>query len=88
MANTSSAKKAQRVADRRRVYNARRKKTLKETVKDISRLITSKDAKKAEAMLPVLFKAIDKAQQGKVIEKNTAGRMKSRIVKNIRALAK
>lgn len=88
MANTSSAKKAQRAAVKRRVYNARRKKTLKDTVKDISRLITAKDAKKAEAMLPALFRAIDKAQKGKVIEKNTAGRMKSRLVKNIRALTK
>ena len=88
MANTSSAKKAERVAGRRRVFNARRKKTLKEAVKDISRLVTAKDAKKAEAMLPAFFKAVDKAQKGKVIEKNTAGRMKSRIVKNIRALTK
>ncbi len=88
MANTSSAKKAQRVAERRRVYNARRKGTLKDTIKDISKLITSKDAKKAEAMLPALFRAVDKAQKGKIIEKNTAARMKSRIVKGIRALAK
>lgn len=88
MANTSSAKKAQRVAERRRVFNVRRKGTLKDTVKDISKLIASKDVKGAEAMLPALFKAVDKAQKGKIIEKNTAARMKSRIVKSIRAISK
>lgn len=88
MANTSSAKKAQRVAERRRVFNTRRKKTLKDAVKDISKLIASKNAKGAEAMVPTLFKAIDKAEKGNVLKMNTASRMKSRITKSIRSVSK
>jgi hypothetical protein len=35
MANTTSAKKAQRVAEKRRVFNARRKKAMKDAVKAV-----------------------------------------------------
>ncbi len=87
MANTTSAKKAQRVALRRRVFNARRKKTMKDAVKDISKLIESKSSKAAE-MLPALQKAIDKAVKGRTINKNAAARMKSKIAKRLSAMAK
>ena len=87
MANTSSAKKAERVAKRRRVFNARRKATMKSTVKDIGKLLASKSAKASE-MLPTLQKAIDKAVKNHIIHPNTAARMKSRIAKRIATFAK
>lgn len=86
MANTSSAKKAQRAALRRRVFNARRKKTMKDTAKDISKLIIGKKGKEAEAMLPTLYKAIDKAAKRGVVKANTAARMKSRLAKGVKAV--
>lgn len=86
MANTSSAKKAQRASLRRRVFNARRKKAMKESVKDIAKRIAGKDAKGAEALLPALYQAIDKAAKNGTIKKNTAARMKSRITRRLRAL--
>ncbi|MEK7480272.1 MAG: 30S ribosomal protein S20 [Patescibacteria group bacterium] len=88
MANTSSAKKAQRASLRRHVFNTRRKKTMKDTVKGISKLIEGKKGKEAEAMLPALYKAIDKAAKRGVIKANTAARMKSRASKRIAALSK
>ena len=88
MANTSSAKKAQRAALRRRVYNARRKKTVKDALRDISKLIQAKSTDKALALLPVFQKAVDKAVKSAVLKKNTAARMKSRIAKQLRTLAK
>jgi len=87
MANTSSAKKAERAALRRRVFNARRKKAMKDAVKDISRLIAARSAKEAEAMLSTLYKALDKAAKNGTIKKNTAARMKSRISKRVRAIS-
>ena len=87
MAITTSAKKAQRVAERRTVFNARRKKALKDALKEAGKLVHAKKGKEAEAVLPSVFKAIDKAVKGKIIEKNTGARMKSRLVKNIRATA-
>lgn len=87
MANTSSAKKAERAALKRRVFNERRKKAMKDVVKDVTKLLGSKQAKEAVALLPKLFKALDKAAKNGTIKKNTAARMKSRISKRIRALA-
>ncbi len=88
MANTSSAKKAQRVASRRRVFNLRRQKTMKDTAKEVAKLIVGHKAKEAEAMLPALYMAVDKAAKNGVIKKNTAARMKSRLTKRIAHLAK
>lgn len=74
MANTSSAKKANRVADRRRVFNLRRSKAMKDAVKGVQKGASSETLSKA-------FQAIDKAQKRGVIKKNTAARMKSRVAR-------
>jgi small subunit ribosomal protein S20 len=87
MANTSSAKKAQRVALRRRVINSRRKSAMKDAVKGIGKALTAKSAD-AMNMLPTLQKAIDKAVKKGTLHANTAARMKSRIAKRIAALSK
>lgn len=87
MANTKSAKKAHRVSERRYVFNARRKKSMKDEVKTVGKLIAGKNAKDAEKALPALYKAIDKAAKNGTIKKNTASRMKSRIVKRLRTVA-
>lgn len=88
MANTSSAKKAHRVSLRRRVFNARRKKTMKDAIKETGKLLKTKAAKEVAATLPAVFQAIDKAAKNGTIKKNTAARMKSRIAKQANALAK
>lgn len=77
MANTSSAKKANRVADRRRVFNLRRSKAMKDAVKGLE--------KKASAeTLSTAYQAIDKALKRGIIKKNTAARMKSRLSKKVK----
>ncbi|MBI4093472.1 30S ribosomal protein S20 [Candidatus Kaiserbacteria bacterium] len=86
MARTKSAKKAERAARRRGVFNARRKKAMKDAVKHIGKLIGAKQGKEAVAMLSTLYKALDKAVKGGTTKKNTAARMKSRIAKRIRAI--
>lgn len=87
MAITSSAKKAQRVAERRRVFNTRRKKTMKDVVKEVSLFLAGKKGSDAVALLPNVFQALDKAAKSHVITKNTAARIKSRLSKRIRAIA-
>ncbi len=86
MANTSSAKKAERAAARKRVFNARRKKNVKDASKAMEKLVKGKNAKDASAMLPTLYKAIDKAAKNGTIKKNTAARMKSQAARALRAL--
>lgn len=88
MAKTSSAKKAYRVSLRRKVFNARRKKAMKDSVKETGKLIVAKDSKAATAAMPGLYKAIDKAAKNGTIKKNTASRMKSRIAKRLAGIAK
>jgi small subunit ribosomal protein S20 len=78
MANTSSAKKANRVELRRRVFNARRSKTMKDAVKDLMKGGKPED-------LANTYQAIDKAMKRGIIKKNTAARMKSRVARRVAA---
>ena len=78
---TKSAKKALRVAGRKRLVNDRRKKALKESVKKVERAIRDKKADIARASLSVAFSAIDKAAKAGVIKKNTAARKKARLAR-------
>jgi len=78
---SASAKKSLRVSHRKRIVNDRRRKTMKESVKEITKLV--KDGKKDEAkkLLPKVYKAIDKATKKGVIKLNTASRRKSKMSK-------
>jgi len=87
MANTSSAKKAQRVALRRRVINSRRKGTMKMAVKQMGKFAAAKNSRDGAVQLNTLYQAIDKAVKNGTIKKNTAARMKSRAAKQLRAIA-
>lgn len=85
---TSSAKRAIRVAERRRVYNLRRVDAMKSAVKEFRKLAALGKIKEAEAKLPGVYRAIDKAAKRGVIKKNTAARKKSRIIAFLRKTAK
>ncbi len=78
---TDGAKKALRVSRRKRVWNDARRKTAKESIKAVAKLV--KDDKKADAkkMLSTAYKAIDKAVKRGVMNKNAAARRKSRLSK-------
>ena len=74
MANTSSAKKAIRSSERKRVINVRVKRSFREAVKTASTSGSKEDLSKA-------FQAIDKAAKTNIIHKNTAARYKSTLSK-------
>ena len=78
MAITKSAKKAQRVSLKKRVFNLRRKRTLANATKATVKLAGTslEDARKS---LSNAYKAIDKAAKRGIIKKNTAARKKSRL---------
>lgn len=82
---TSSAKKALRVSDRKRVFNLRRKATLDSSVKAVKKLVASGDKAAAEKLLPAAYQAIDKAAKRGLIKKNTAARKKSQIALMVKA---
>ncbi len=85
---TKSGKKAHRASIKRGVFNARRKKAMKDAVKTTGKFISEKKAADAGKSLPELYKAIDKAAKLGTIKKNTAARMKSRLTKRVSALSK
>lgn len=76
---TSSAKKALRVAKKKKIFNIRRKSAMENSLKSIKKLIKENKVKEAEKMLPEVYQAIDKAFKTKFIKKNAAARYKSRI---------
>jgi small subunit ribosomal protein S20 len=77
---TKGAKKAYRSSLNKRVYNLRRGRVMNEAVKSLRKLIAEGKKTEAEAKLPEVYKAIDKAAKRGIIKENTAARKKSRLV--------
>ena len=78
---TKSAKKALRQNKTRHERNLVRKEAYKKLVTQYRKAISTKNAEAAAKMVPMVFKALDKAAKNKVIEKNKASRLKSRLAK-------
>ena len=78
---TKSAGKALRGSLKKKAVNDRRKKSMKEAMKKVVKLV--KDGKKDEAtkLLSVAYQAVDKAAKTGVIKKNNASRKKARLSK-------
>lgn len=83
-----SAKKALRQSKKRRARNLGRKKKIKDLTKEIRNLISQKKIKEAKALLPQIYKILDKAAKAGTIKKNTASRKKSRITKLVNTTPK
>jgi small subunit ribosomal protein S20 len=79
MAITKGAKKAERASKHKYVFNVRKKVALHDVVQTYKAHIHTKAYKEAQAILPQVYKAIDKAAKRNVITKNTANRKKSRL---------
>ena len=80
---TQSAKKAIRGSLRKKAFNDRRKRVMKEEIKKIEKLAKT-DKAGAVKMLPTVFQVIDKAAKKGVIKKNNAARKKSRLSKLVK----
>lgn len=87
MANTSSAKRAARVAVRRTGVNKSRRTRLKSTVRSIEEAIASGDQSKAAAALKAVEPVLMRAAQKGIVHKNTASRKVSRLSARVRSMA-
>lgn len=76
MANTASAKKADRQNERHNLHNRYYAKTTRNAIRDIR---NTTDKKTAEANAPKVFAMIDKLAKIGVIHKNKAANLKSGI---------
>ena len=76
-----SAKKALRQSQKANVRNVRAKKNMKVLIKQVRALAAEKKTEEIKALLPQLYKALDKGAKNGIIKKNTASRRKSRLTK-------
>ena len=84
MPYTSSAKKALRQNVKRRAKNVKRKTELKAVIKQYKKLAADGKKEEAKKFLPQVYKKLDKTAKVKLIKKNKASRLKSRLSKLIK----
>ncbi len=78
-----AAKKALRQSFKRQSRNLGYENKIKSLIKKARALVIQKKIKEAKALLPQIYKVLDKAAKVNVIKKNAASRKKSRITKLI-----
>lgn len=86
MANTKSAKKANRVAERRTKINQARRSRVKTYVRSVEEAIAKGDKSAAEAALKAAQPEITRAANRKVMHKNAASRKISRLAHRIKSI--
>ena len=86
MANHVSSLKRVRQEARRTLMNRRSKARLRHQIRAMRRVVTAKDTKAAEALLPKTFSIIDRSAKIGLIKKNTAARYKSKLHLRLKAL--
>ncbi len=80
---TQSAKKALRQSKRKRVTNVKYLTKIRAITKQIKKLTQENKLREAQALLPKVYQALDKAAKKDVIKKNAASRKKSRITRSL-----
>lgn len=86
MANTKSAKKEIRKTKRKTSVNKYWKNTLKQALRALSNNIYKKDKENAQKTLNTVKSVVDKAAKNKVIHKNKAARVKSKLESKVKSL--
>lgn len=86
MARHKSAIRQHRRSLRRKAVNSRVKSALRTRMRKVREAIQAKDREAAAAMLPALYREIDKSVKKGAIKKNTGSRYKSRLTRQIALL--
>jgi small subunit ribosomal protein S20 len=87
MANTKSAKKANRVIGRRTAVNKVRRSRMRSTWRDVEEAIASGDAKAAAAALRKAESETMRSASKGVVHKNAGSRKVSRLARRVSALS-
>ena len=88
MAIKHAAAKAIRKSAKNRAFNLKVKGQFKDLLKEARKQIAAKKIDDAKKTVMVAAKTLDKAARKKVITKNTAARLKSRLMKALNAIDK
>ncbi len=87
MANSSSAKKRARQAEKRRQHNASLRSMVRTSIKKVVYALDAKDLEQAKAAYTAAVPVIDRMADKGLIHKNKAARHKSRLNAQIKTLA-
>lgn len=87
MANTDSARKRSRQAEKQRRHNSGLRSTLRSAIKDVNKAISAGDKEVAKQALSRSSGIVDRIADKKIIHKNKAARHKSRLAAAIKAMA-
>jgi small subunit ribosomal protein S20 len=85
MPNIKSAKKRVRQSEKRRLRNRYRLVTTRNLIK---KLLKTKEAEAAQAMLPEITSALDRLAVKRIIHRNKAANQKSRLTRFVNSLQK
>lgn len=86
MANTKSAEKAARQAEKHRARNVALRSRMRTAVRDVSTAIVGGDKSAAQATYKAAIPVIDTLVNKRIIHRNKAARHKSRLAARIRAM--
>ena len=84
MPNTLSAKKRLRQNEKLRLLNRTRTSALRSQIRKVRDAVQAGESEKAQTELRLAQKRIDQAQAKNIMHKNTASRLKSRLVKLVK----
>jgi small subunit ribosomal protein S20 len=87
MANIRSAQKRIRQNEKRRVRNAAARSTVRTAVKSTRAALSASQPEEARAALAETIRVLDKAVTKGILHKNAAARKKSRLSRQLNALA-
>jgi len=87
MANTDSARKRSRQAEKQRRHNSGLRSTLRSALKDVNKAVAAGDKDAAKLVLNRSTSVVDRIADKKIIHKNKAARHKSRLAAAIKAMA-
>ena len=86
MANTDSARKRSRQAEKQRRHNASLRSTLRTSIKDVNKAIAGGDKAAAKLALNQSSSIVDRIADKKIIHNNKASRHKSRLAAAVKAM--
>jgi small subunit ribosomal protein S20 len=87
MANSNSARKRSRQAEKQRRHNSGLRSTLRSAIRDVNKAIAGGDKDAAKQALNRSTAIVDRIADKKIIHKNKAARHKSRLSAAIKAMA-
>ena len=87
MANTVQARKRARQSEKQRQHNAALRSEFRTAIKKVKKAIATGDKVAAQAVYRETTSIVDRIADKKIIHKNKAGRHKSRLAAQIKAMA-